>query len=122
MEAISRSNTGVPVAVTYTHLGTQVVASEIRKRLLADPQLSRPSKAAAGPTAFKPVGGGIQISYRLKDDLPFEYPGKAGLFWVRHEHLFRPKNVKIASFTIASLPRTCYECSWGDVGIAIGTE
>jgi hypothetical protein len=51
---------------------TQIVASEIRKSLLTDPQLSRPSKAAAGSTDFEPVGGGIQISYRLKDKLQFE--------------------------------------------------
>jgi len=32
---------------------------------------------------------------------------------VRHEHFFQPKTVKIANFTTASLPVTCYECSWG---------
>ena len=54
--------------------------------------------------------------------LPFEheYPGKAGLFWVRHEHFFQPKTVKIANFTTASLPVTCYECSWGERVLNLG--
>src|SRR6201987_749891 len=42
-----------------------------------------------------------------------EYPRKARLFWVRHEHFFWGKTVKIADFTTASLPRKCYECPWG---------
>jgi hypothetical protein len=42
-----------------------------------------------------------------------EYPRKARLFWVRHEHFFWRKTVKIADFTTASLPRKCYECPWG---------
>src|ERR1700758_1296254 len=49
---------------------------------------------------------------RKKDE--DEYPRKARLFWVRHEHFFWRKTVKIADFTTASLPRKCYECPWGE--------
>jgi len=42
-----------------------------------------------------------------------EYPGKAGLFWVRHEHFFERKRIEIANFITRSLPAGCYQCSWG---------
>src|ERR1700739_947265 len=42
-----------------------------------------------------------------------EYPGKAGLFWVRHEHFFQLKTLLIANFTTHGPSGTCHECSWG---------
>src|SRR3979411_820655 len=42
-----------------------------------------------------------------------EYPRKVGFSWVRNEHFFRPKNVKMATFAICSAPVRCYECSLG---------
>ena len=46
---------------------------------------------------------------------PFEheYPGKAGLFWVRHEHFFERERIEIANFITRSLPAGCYQCPWG---------
>src|SRR5262252_6322988 len=51
-----------------------------------------------------------------------EYPGKAGLFWVRHEHFFERKRIEIANFITRSLPAGCYHCSWGARDIWLQTS
>ena len=56
----------------------------------------------------------VRVRESLSDQSSTSIQERRAFFGCDMNTFFSQKTVKIANFTTASLPVTCYECSWGD--------